>query len=117
MTTKPVERMSKEELIQEVYRLSGLINNPHVDEFLGAVRLESAFQRTKWDDENKTAWDWFWTCGYLCQKAASAALSGDHEKALHHTISTAALMGTWYRRMKVKHGDQEEGNPDPFEFQ
>src|SRR5690349_14746660 len=99
---KPVERMSKEELIQEVYRLSVLINTPHTDNFLEGVRVEVAHQVEHRDieDRNKTPWDWFWTCGYLCQKAASAAVAGDMEKALHHTISTAALMGNWHRILK-----------------
>lgn len=99
---KPVERMSKEELIQEIYRLSGLINNPHVADFLEGVRIEQAFQdeTRDLDDHHKSPFDWFWTCGYLCQKAASAALSGDYHKAKHHTISTAALMYNWFKRLE-----------------
>lgn len=102
--SKPVERMSKDELIQEVYRLSGLINTPHIEDFLESVRLEAAHQAENrdLDDHHKTAWDWFWTCGYLCQKAAHAALVGDWDKALHHTISTAALMANWHKRLKDK---------------
>jgi hypothetical protein len=97
---KPIEKMSKEELIQEVYRLSGLIHNPHIDDFLEAVRTEAAFQAEtrNLDDHHKTPFDWFWTCGYLCQKAATAALAGDPAKAKHHTISTVALMFNWFKR-------------------
>lgn len=105
---KAVEQMNKGELIQEVYRLSGLINTPHTKDFLEAVRMEAAHQLVKRNDEDlcKSPWDWFWTCGYLCQKAASAALRGDKQKALHHTISTAALMCNWHRVISDKMAGQ-----------
>lgn len=100
--SRPVEGMSKDELIQEVYRLSGLVNNPHIEDFLESVRLEAAHQieHRNLEDHHKSPFDWFWTCGYLCQKAASAAVAGDMDKALHHTISTAALMANWHRTVK-----------------
>jgi hypothetical protein len=99
-----VESWSKRELIQEVYRLSGLINQPSIEDFLESVRIEAAHQIEHRDieDRNKTPFDWFWTCGYLCQKAATAATHGDLDKALHHTISTAALMANWHRIIKAE---------------
>ncbi len=99
---KPIEKMNRNELIQEVYRLSGLINTPSIHPFLESVKMEAAHQleHRNMDDKMKTPFDWFWTCGYLCQKAASAAVAGDSDKALHHTISTAALMANWYNHLK-----------------
>lgn len=98
---KSIEDMSKEELVQEVHRLDGLIHNPHIDDFLESVRTEAAFQdeARNLEDHHKSPYDWFWTCGYLCQKAAAAATAGDSAKAKHHTISTAALMYNWFKRL------------------
>ncbi|GAB5505807.1 MAG: hypothetical protein Rhirs2KO_09700 [Rhizobiaceae bacterium] len=86
----------------EIRRLNGLINTPETEDFLGAIPLEAAHQIERWGadhDAHKTPWDWFWTCGYLVQKAAAAAPAGDLEKAKHHTISTAALMLNWHKRL------------------
>jgi hypothetical protein len=97
-----VERDSAVALLDEVNRLRGLINTPETEDFLKALPLEAAHQAERWGpghDDGKTPWDWFWALGYLGQKAAMAALSGDIEKAKHHTISSAALLLTWHRRM------------------
>ena len=86
-------------LLQEVLRLEQLINNPHTDSFLEAVRLEAAHQRERWgtvDDAGKQAPDWFWLLGYLAGKALNAAIKGHTDKALHHTISTAAVCLNWH---------------------
>lgn len=113
MSSKPIEKWGKEELIQEVYRLSGLINQPSIEDFLESVKLEAAHQIEHRDieDRNKNPFDWFWTCGYLCQKAAHAAEHGDLDKALHHTISTAALMANWHRIIKEER-KQRDGNQE-----
>lgn len=69
---------------------------------MGANRigmLEASHQRARWGsdhDGGKTAWDWFWLIGYLAQKAASALVAGDRDKALHHCISTAAALANWH---------------------
>lgn len=105
--SKPIEKWTKEELIQEIYRLGGLVNNPHIEDFLESVGLEAAYQQEhrNLEDHHKSPFDWFWTCGYLCQKAASAAVAGDLDKALHHTISTSALMANWHRLIKQARDD------------
>lgn len=89
-------------LRKQVDQLTNLINTPHTDDFIRALPLEAAHQISRWGtehDEGKTVWDWFWLIGYLAQKAASAALAGDTEKAKHHTISTAAVLLNWFRRL------------------
>lgn len=78
---------------------SEIINTPETADFMAGVPLEAAHQRERWGashDEGKTAWDWFWLIGYLSQKAAAAAVGGDNEKAMHHTISTAAALANWH---------------------
>src|SRR5688572_16472332 len=95
----------------EVGRLRAMINTPHTDEWFGAVRLEAAHQIERWGtshDEGKTPADWFWLLGYLSQKAMTAQLSGDEEKAKHHTISSGAMLLNWFRAMA---GDSYEMRP------
>jgi hypothetical protein len=76
-----------------------IINTPETADFMAAVPLEAAHQRERWGvhhDAGKTPFDWFWLVGYLAQKAASSAVVGDTEKAMHHTISTAAALANWH---------------------
>lgn len=92
----------RDALREEVARLAGLIDTPHTDDWLRAVPLEAAHQVKRWGvkhDVGKTPFDWFWLIGYLAQKAASSAVAGDTEKAKHHTISTAAVLLNWFRRL------------------
>jgi hypothetical protein len=75
-------------------RLRALINNPHTDDFLAAVRLEAAHQQERWGSEHdagKTDADWFWLVGYLAGKAITKP-----EKQLHHIITTAAALLNWH---------------------
>lgn len=90
------------EAANEIERLTGLLNTPELHDFAKAVVLEAAHQRERWasdHDAGKTAADWFWLIGYLAQKAMFADLSGDTEKALHHTISTAAALANWHAQI------------------
>ena len=83
----------------EVARLDALINNPHTDDFLEAVRTEAAHQRERWGSEHdagKGAPDWFWLLGYLGGKALHAWKAGDSEKLKHHIITTAAACLNWH---------------------
>ncbi len=76
-----------------------LINTPELKSFSDGVVLEALHQRDRWGpkhDAEKTPFDWFWLMGFLTQKAAQAEQEGDHEKALHHTISSAAVLANWH---------------------
>lgn len=87
----------------EAHRLHGLINNPHTDEFLRATQLEAAHQRDRWGeahDRGKSAENWFWLVGYLAGKCLRAVITGDRDKALHHTISSGAALCNWYEAIK-----------------
>jgi len=95
----------------EINRLNELINTPHTDDFISALPLEAAHQIERWGTEHdtgKTALDWFWLIGYLSQKSVFAEINGDIEKAKHHTISTAAVMLNWFRRLS---GDDKTFQP------
>ena len=77
-----------------------ILNTPELRSFADGVVIEALHQRERWGaehDQLKTPWDWFWTLGYLSQKAAHAALCGDRNKALHHMITAAALLANWHR--------------------
>lgn len=84
---------------QEIGRLNGLINSPEVNDFIEGVRREAAHQRERWGaahDRSKSAQNWFWLVGYLAGKALRSAITGEKEKALHHTISSAAAFMQWH---------------------
>ncbi|HYD87130.1 MAG TPA: hypothetical protein VEA80_06635 [Vitreimonas sp.] len=75
------------------------LNAPELRDFSRAVVLEAAHQRARWGsahDAGKTPADWFWLIGYLAGKALHAADAGNSEKALHHTISSAAALANWH---------------------
>lgn len=83
----------------EISRLTALINTPETADFLKGVSLEMPHQRERWGaahDAGKDALDWVWLLGHLVNKAARAAIDGDADKALHHTISSAAALGNWH---------------------
>lgn len=85
--------------IKAAHELHALINSPHTASFLEAVKLEAAHQRDRWGvpaDRGKSAENWFWLVGYLAGKCLRAAITGDREKAKHHTISTAAACANWF---------------------
>jgi hypothetical protein len=86
-------------LVDEVSRLRAERDTPHTRSFLRAVELEALHQRERWGTEHdagKTPADWFWLLGYLAGKALSAAVGGNTEKALHHTVSSAAALMNWH---------------------
>lgn len=84
---------------KEIERLKALLNTPELHDFAEAVSLEAAHQVERWgmaNDRSKSAENWFWLVGYLAGKALRAAITGDKEKALHHTISSAAALANWH---------------------
>ncbi|OKO68366.1 hypothetical protein AC629_42185, partial [Bradyrhizobium sp. NAS80.1] len=86
-------------LLNEVERLREILDTPLHEPFLNAAVHEAKHQIYRWGaehDAKKTAWDWFWTLGYLGGKAAHAALAGDWTKAKHHTITAGALLANWH---------------------
>lgn len=81
------------------HKLHELVNNPHTHSFLEAVKFEAAHQRDRFGDAHargKSAENWFWLVGYLAGKCLRAAITGDKEKAKHHTISSAAALANWF---------------------
>jgi hypothetical protein len=94
-----LEANERQRLEAEVERLRAERDRPETTDWLRGVMLEASHQRARWGsdrDAGKTPLDWFWLIGFLAQKAAQAAVSGDTEKAAHHTISTAAALANWH---------------------
>ena len=96
----------------ELERLRALVNTPQLHDFGAAVVLEAAHQRERWGsahDAGKAPEDWFWLLGYLAGKALAAAKAGDLDKALHHTISSAATLANWHAAMSGEHTGMRPG--------
>jgi hypothetical protein len=86
-------------LADEIRVLRAERDTPHTRDFVKALQLEALHQRERWGaehDAGKAPQDWFWLLGYLAGKAVAAAVGGDTEKALHHTISSAAVLLNWH---------------------
>jgi hypothetical protein len=89
----------------EVALLTAILNTPHLEPFAEAVVAEAKHQvfRHGWEhDATKDPFAWIWTLGYLANKAARADADGDVDKALHHTVTAAALLANWHRLLKQR---------------
>lgn len=96
----------------ELERLRALVNTPELHDFSRAVVLEAAHQRERWGSEHdagKAPQDWFWLLGYLGGKALAAHASGNTDKALHHTISSAAALANWHAAISGTHTAMRPG--------
>jgi len=99
-------------LEDRVKELEALLNTPELKDFIKAVPLEAAHQRERWGvehDAGKEPEDWFWLLGYLAGKALAAFKIGDKEKALHHTISSAAVLANWHAAILGKNNEMRPG--------
>ena len=117
-TESQLAAMSHDELLAEAKRLTRILNTPLYEPFIDAVRSEAAHQAWRWeeDDLGKEPQDWFWLLGYLSGKALRAHIDGDHDQAMHHTVSSAAVAAHWHQAIMRRFSDQHdqlesEGNP------
>lgn len=93
-----------------------LINTPHIEDFVEAVKLEAAHQVKRWGsdhDAGKSAPDWFWLLGYLAGKAVQADKISDLDKMKHHIITTAAACLNWHRHVSGDDGRMRPGIMPP----
>ena len=91
------------EAATELRRLHVLLNTPSIEDFLESVRLEAAHQVERWgpeQDAQKTTDDWIRLIDMLLQKLWDARAAGNRDKALHHTISTSAVLYHWHKAIK-----------------
>lgn len=111
-TSTPLRDEVRLRAAAEIMYLRGLINNPHTEEFLSATQYEAAHQRYRFgesQDRQKSAENWFWLIGRLVGKCLRAVITGDRDKALHHTISSAAALANWYQAIKLDTSGCGEG--------
>lgn len=90
--------------------LLALVNRPHIKDFLESANIEAAHQRGRWGAEHDKTKDpsmWLWTIAHLCTKALMSYMSGDTNKAKHHTITAAALLAHWHEWI-VDHAEGKE---------
>jgi hypothetical protein len=100
--------------LADVLRDAALINSPQTANFLGSVKTEAAHQVKRWGaahDRGKSAENWYWLVGYLAGKALRSVIEGDNQKALHHTISTAAALSHWHEAIR-REGTHQRGRGD-----
>jgi hypothetical protein len=79
------------------------LNTPEIEEFAKGVVSEAQHQRDRWGEEHDKAHtpeDWFWRLAYLSTKALQAINAFDPEKAMHHMITSAALLANWHAAVK-----------------
>jgi len=96
-------------------------NTPEVEDFIEGTKREAVHQTERWGDahdRDKSAENWYWLVGYLAGKALRSALTGEIEKAKHHTISTAAALLQWHKAISRDTtgcglGSDTDLNPDP----
>lgn len=104
--------------LEDAAKLCESIDTPHTTNFLAAVQLEALHQRERWGHEHDAGKDpaaWFWLLGYLGGKALWAATHGDCEKALHHTISSAAVLLNWHAAISGENVAMRPGIEEPAE--
>lgn len=112
-------RATVAKLFAERDRLDALINNPQTALFLEAVRAEAAHQVERWGtvhDRAKEPQDWYWLLAYLGGKALRSHIDGDEFKALHHTISSAAVLANWFAAIKLGKSEMAPGSSDLQQF-
>ena len=110
-------RDGMERAVNNVTRVHTLINSPIYGDFLQAVRTEAVHQVERWGephDKAKEPEDWLWLMGYLVGKAVRAQRDGDTAKALHHTISSAAVLLNWHAAL---HGEGNGFTPGDSDVQ
>lgn len=113
---RPCERAVCQAYQREIARLTAALNTPEIADFAAGVVAEAQHQRERWGtdhDDGKNPFDWFWLLGFLSQKAASAALAGDLDKARHHTISTAAALANWHAALTGQNCEMRPGIATP----
>lgn len=99
-------------LRERVRELEAALNTPELHDFAAGVVSEAQHQRSRWGsdhDAGKADADWFWLVGYLAGKALTAANAGNHDKALHHCISTAAALANWHAAIAGLHNSMRPG--------
>lgn len=96
---------------------SRLWDGPETADWIAGVRKEAPHQVARWGlshDDGKEPEDWLWLLGFLATKAVQSARAGDVDKALHHTISSGAMLLNWHARLLGIASQFRPGTEAPF---
>lgn len=114
-----IRLLDRHDLEAEAMGYFDLLNFPEIVDFMDGTRREVAHQIQRWStvgDRAKAPADWFWLVGYLAGKALAAHIKGDTNKALHHTISTAAALANWHAYIRLREGGMTPRSSDLQRF-
>lgn len=97
-------------LNQQYNELVDRINTTNIADFVQSMTNESAYQKDRWleSDKTKTDADWFWLIGYLSSKAlfnpdfGNASLREYAEKQKHRIVTIAAAAYHWWNAKNSK---------------
>lgn len=84
-------------------RAENLLWSPINERFMEGVMREAGHQVARWGvdhDAGKEPEEWLFLGGHLMSKACMYARLGNAEKAMHHTISAAAVCANWHAHIK-----------------
>lgn len=111
----PIELAELRQKAKRLEELESLVNQPELLLFLEGTRREVAHQVQRWGtvhDRAKAPADWFWLLGYLAGKALKAQIDGDDGKAMHHCISSAAVLANWHTAIVWRSSAMTPGHSD-----
>ena len=92
----PLETLEK--MVKEMERMQSLFASRVFWNFVDGLEREAAEEMGRSRSAPDQEWqkeDWFWLIGWVVGKALQAHIRGDCEKALHHTVSSAAVLINW----------------------
>ena len=98
-------------LVDEVDRLTAIIDSPDPEDFVAATATEAKYQRAKWsEDERPTAYgmhddaDYVFLIAHLTGGAAKTPDgdpgSAQRQKKLHRITAAAAALANWHEEVK-----------------
>ena len=110
---EPLPTLSRQ--TRELRRLRRILNTPVYQPFLEAVRAEAAHQAARadeYEDETKSPEDWFWLLDHLQGKALASHQNSNFDHALHHTISSAAVLFHWHAAITAQQAQDQPPHTD-----
>lgn len=110
------QHAAQDALQQRLAEAEKLLNSAELPDFAKSVVNEVAHQRGRWTsdhDSGKSPADWLRLIGYLEQKAMTAQMAGNTDKALHYCISTATALNNWHAAISGANSDMRLGIASP----
>lgn len=90
------------ELKKQIEKLNLLINNPELNNFIEAIKIESAHQTERWGrehEENSPPHHYVLVANKLLGKIATSIFDSDSDKFKHHCITLASMLHNCHRQI------------------